>query len=124
MRATLYGESDLELSDFGSDAFEIESRNPEAHFAALQMFATSLALCTYSMLDSYGEQIDITGEAIRIRVRWHYAEEPLRVERIEMAITWPGLPPSRLEAAKRAAGHCTLHNTLARPPQVSTEVSL
>lgn len=123
MRVILHTEEDLEFRDFGTPSLEIQPEDPGAHYSALQMFATSLALCTYSILASYAEQIDIPDENLVIRMRWIYAEDPMRVSDIDMDIEWPELPSSRLEAARRAAAHCTIHNTLAHPPRVETRVT-
>ena len=123
MRVILHGEEDLEFRDFGTPSLDIQPEDPEAHYSAMQMFATSLALCTYSILASYGEQIDVPEENMVIRVRWGYAGDPMRIAGIDMDIQWPELPESRLKAAQRAASHCTIHNTLAHPPSVDTRVN-
>ena len=123
MRILLHDDSDLTLSQFDQPGFEVEmDEGVHAHYSALQMFASSLGLCTASVLISYGEHFDASTEELEVRVRWSYAEEPYRVDEIDMDITWPELPESRLEAAERAAEHCTIHNTLHHPPEVETNV--
>jgi len=122
LKIQMHTEEDLEFSDFSEPTMDIAPASPELSFSALQMFATSLALCTYSVLVGYGETIDTDTTDLRIRIRWAYDESPFRIGEIEMTILWPDVPQSRLEAAERAAGHCTLHNTLERPPRVSTTV--
>lgn len=122
MKVLLHSSEDLELTEFAEPGFEIEPLDPHANYSALQMFATSLALCTYSVLAGYAEQIDTGAQDISVRVRWSYAEEPFRIGYIDMDVRWPGLPESRVKAAKRAAAQCTLHNTLEHPPEVDTEV--
>lgn len=113
---------DLTVRDFMAPDFEIESEDPSAQFSALQMFATSLALCTYSVLYGYGAQLHVASDGIAIRVRWRYVEQPFRIGAIDMKIHWPDLPKSRLKAAERAAAMCTIHNTLHQPPAVVTRV--
>jgi hypothetical protein len=51
-----------------------------------------------------------------LEVSWTFAEKPHRVETLALDISWPSLPASRLEAAKRAAALCTVHVTLEHPP--------
>lgn len=123
MHIQMHGESDLTLSGVEAPGFEVEV-DPEvhAHFSALPMFATSLGLCTASVLATYGEQLDVPLEDLRVRVSWTYAEDPYRVDDIDMAITWPSLPESRREAVRRAAEKCTIHNTLHDPPEIETRV--
>ena len=123
MHILLHDESDLTVSQFDKPGFEVEvEKDVHAHYSALQMFASSLGLCTASVLISYGEQLDASTEGLEVRVRWTYADEPYRVDDIDMEINWPDLPDSRLQAAERAAEQCTTHNTLHHPPHVDTNV--
>lgn len=123
MKIYMHTEEDLEFSEFSEATFELVASSSDQHYSALQMFATSLALCTYSVLAEYGDTIDTDTGELSIRVRWEYEQSPFRVGMIDMAVTWPGVPKSRLEAARRAATHCTLHHTLERPPRVITTVN-
>lgn len=122
MRAILHSENDLEFRDFEDPDLQVDAQDPEAHFSALQMFATAMAVCTYSVLAAYAEQIEASTEGLAMHLSWDYAESPFRIGALDMAITWPQLPESRLKAAQRAAAQCTLHNTLEHPPPVKTEV--
>lgn len=123
MKVILHKPEDLELRDFDLPGFDVESHDPQAHFSAMEMFATSMALCTYSVLAAYAEQIETSPEELRIGMRWSYVPEPFRIGNIDMDIHWPGLPESRIKAAQRAASHCTLHHTLEHPPTVVTTVT-
>lgn len=123
MRILLHGEQDLELREMEEPELSVEAVGEGAYFSALQMFAASLALCTYSVLASYAQRINAGTGGMRMRVRWNYADNPYRVADIDLAVEWPELPESRLEAAERAANHCTLHHTLAHPPAVRTTVA-
>mgnify|MGYP006290585083 CR=1 FL=1 len=124
MRILMHDESDLTLSRFEEPGFEVETEGEvHAHYSALQMFATSLGLCTASVLLTYGERVDAEPDDLTVRVAWTYTEDPYRVDEIEMDIDWPSLPESRLEAARRAAETCTIHNTLHHPPDVETRVN-
>ncbi len=123
MKVILHAKEDLEFRDFASPGLDIEPADPQAHFSALQMFATSLALCTYSVLAAYGEHIAVDAAGLRMRLRWSYAEDPYRIGDIAMDIHWPNVPKSRVKAAERAAAQCTLHNTLLHPPAVHTRIA-
>lgn len=122
MKIVLHADTELTLQEGKAPGLDVVAEAPGVHYGAMQMFATSLALCTYSVLVSYAEQIGTDIEALAIRIRWRYATHPARIDRIDMDITWPELPESRLPAARRAAAHCTLHNTLHQPPEVHTRV--
>lgn len=124
MNVIMHQSEDIELTEFDEPGLHIEQHDPEAHFSAMQMFATSMGICTYSVLAGYAEQIDAVTKQLSVRMRWSYAEHPYRIGQIDMDIQWPELPPSRLKAAQRAATKCTLHNTLEQPPQVATRLSI
>ena len=124
MRILLHSEFDLTVSDFHSPDFDVGvDGHAHVHFSALQMFATSLALCTASVLIGYGEQIEAETHGLSVRVRWELDEKPRRIRHIDMDIAWPGLPESRVAAAQRAAAHCTIHNTLHHPTHIDTRVT-
>lgn len=121
MKIVLHGENDLSLSEFDSPGMEIE-QEAHVHYSAMEMFATSFAWCTASVVISYGGAAGIPLDNLAVRMRWEYVEDPYRIGRISMEITWPGLTENRVKAAQHAAGHCTLHKTLGYPPQVETIV--
>ncbi|SCY53540.1 OsmC family protein [Thiohalorhabdus denitrificans] len=122
MRITLHGPQDLTLSALAEEGLQVAAERDDAHFSAMEMFNTSLALCTASVLMSYAERIDTGLNGLTVRMRWEYHEDPYRIGRIAMDIRWPDLPESRRKAAERAAEQCTLHHTLEVPPEVVTQV--
>ncbi|MEJ2646155.1 MAG: OsmC family protein [Gammaproteobacteria bacterium] len=122
MKILLHTEEDLEFQSFDQPGLEVEPRDPDAHYSALQMFATSVALCTYSVLASYADTIDVSDADMTMRIKWSYADDPFRIGHMDMDIRWPGVPDSRIKAARAAANHCTLHHTLEQPPEFVTRV--
>lgn len=122
MNVIMHQSEDLELEKFDEPGLNIEQHDPDAHYSAIQMFATAMGLCTYSVLAGYAEQSDTPTTRLSVRMKWSYAEQPYRIGRIDMAIAWPELPPAKLDAATRAAKKCTIHNTLEQPPRVDTRV--
>ena len=124
MKIRMHDDADLTLAEFEAPEFEVEADpGADAHYSAMQMFATSLGLCTASVLIEYGERFGAGPDGLEVRVRWSYAEEPYRIGEIEMDVAWPELPDNRLDAARRAAEQCTIHNTLLTPPGIVTRVS-
>lgn len=123
MNVIMHHSEDLELKQFDQPGLSIEPQDPEAHYSAMQMFATAMGLCTYSVLASFADQDDTPTDQISLRMRWEYAEHPYRIGQFNMEIQWPELPPSKLEAAQRVASKCTLHNTLEQPPELSTRLT-
>jgi hypothetical protein len=48
---------------------------------------------------------------------------PSRVGAIEVAVAVPYLPQNQLDRFQKAIEHCSVHNTMKRPPQVSITTS-
>lgn len=120
MEIHLSGEERIRLTAEGPDfVFEPEAGESLSPF---HLLAASLATCTYAVLAGYGEQAGIPLEGLEILVAWELGGDPFRVTNVDMAIDWPGLPPSRQEAARRAAAHCTIHHTLEQGSHVETRV--
>ena len=104
----------------GGDGLAVEGEN----FGALQMLATSLALCTVSVVLSYGETAGLDLAGFAVEVQWEYVDDPYRVGRYQMTLHLPeGLPSNRLGAIKRAAETCTVHHTLTHPPVIETQLA-
>ncbi|TMC55487.1 MAG: OsmC family protein [Chloroflexi bacterium] len=61
---------------------------------------------------------------VSVRCRWTMSEEPpWRVTSVVLTVEAPpGLSPERMASLARAASHCTVHNSLADPPDVSLAV--
>lgn len=94
-------------------------------FGALQMLATSLALCTASVLQDYATTAQIHLHHLAIDVRWDYAEHPYRVGQMQMALAiGPEVPTRRHQALLRAAEHCTVHQTLTHTTPVHTTLEV
>lgn len=123
MRIIMHAESDLTLTDFDEPDFIVDAdESVDAPYDAMQMFATSLGVCTASILATYGARFDTDISDMVVRLQWDYVEDPYRIGDIDMDIEWPSLPDDRLDAAERVAEQCTIHNTLHHPPEVDTRV--
>ncbi|GAA0815587.1 hypothetical protein Sya03_60750 [Spirilliplanes yamanashiensis] len=52
-------------------------------------------------------------------------DRPARVAAISITVTAPaGLPPGRRPGLQAVVEHCTVHNSLARPPEVAITVEV
>jgi uncharacterized OsmC-like protein len=94
----------------------IEAESADQQYSPFQMLGSALAVCTFSVLASWASHANIPFEGLVIDVSWTFAEKPHRVGEMKLAFTWRELPPSRLEAAKRAAALCPIHATLSHGP--------
>lgn len=98
----------------------VEAESPEEQYSPFHMLASALATCTFSVLYSWATHANLPGaEEITMDVKWTFADDPHRVGSMELTFDWPGLPPKRLEAARRVAEMCTVHATLMHPPTIS-----
>ncbi len=122
MKIVLNNDTDLSVSQLHQSGFDVDSADPAVQLGAIHLCIASLAWCTYAVLASYGQRIDAATDDLSIRLRWGYVERPHRLGRIDMAIHWPQVPESRLDAAMRAAASCTLHNSLQHGVEIDTSI--
>lgn len=99
----------------------IEALEPDQQFSPFHMLASSLATCTWSVLYSWATHTGQSADDLVLDVSWEFAEQPTRVAEIVLTFDWPSLPAKKLDAAKRVAAMCTIHETLHTPPKVVTE---
>src|SRR4051812_32256229 len=123
MIVTVIGPTELEVSDFAESSSHVHAPDAGEGFGPLQMFATSLALCSASVLDQYARgPLATSTDALRLRVRWTYGDRPHRVASLEVEVIWPGLADRHLPAVRRAVESCTIHRTLEHPPAMAVRV--
>ncbi|HEY0152145.1 MAG TPA: OsmC family protein [Longimicrobium sp.] len=106
----------------GAGPLSVEADSAEMTYSPGHMLASSLAVCTYSILQSWATNADIPAADLAVEVGFEYVEKPHRIGKMEVALDWPSLPTERREAARRAAGLCPIHRTLHAPPEVTTLV--
>jgi uncharacterized OsmC-like protein len=99
----------------------IEASSAEMSYSPFHMLASSLATCTFSVIQSWATHAKIPVDDLVIDVRWKFGEEPHRVSDLAVTFDWKSLPPNRVAAARRVAELCTVHATLHHPPHVTIE---
>lgn len=97
----------------------IEALTPEQSYSPFHMLASGLAFCTFSVLYSWATHAGLDADDLTIDVRWSFADDPHRVDAIDLDFTWPSLDARRINAARRVAELCTIHATLTHPPRIS-----
>jgi putative redox protein len=90
-----------------------------------ELFAASLAACVAFYAGRYLDRHGFDRGALRVRADFDLAtDRPARVAAIRIRVRPPdGFPAERLPALSAVAGHCTVHNTLTNPPEVTVTVA-
>ena len=105
---------DQPAADGGHDAAATPTELLVASLASCVAFYTGRYLLRHG-LDRAG--LTVTAEFTMA------ADRPARVGAVRLQITVPGgIPPQRTDALLAVASHCTVHNTLRQPPEVSIEL--
>jgi putative redox protein len=85
-----------------------------------ELFAAGLASCVAFYARRYLARHDIATDGLAVSADFETGGRPNRVTRITIAVEPPaGLPEERRAAFLAVASHCTVHNTLADPPEVA-----
>jgi uncharacterized OsmC-like protein len=101
----------------------IEALSAEQQYSPFHMLASSLAVCTFSILHSWAGTVNLDPDDLAIEVRWAFAEEPHRVGSLDLTLDWPSLPAARRNVAARVAALCPIHATLHHSPTVTVTTS-
>jgi uncharacterized OsmC-like protein len=105
---------DQPAADGGHDTVATPTELLVASLASCVAFYTGRYLLRHG-LDRAG--LTVTAE------RTMAADRPARVGAVRLQITAPGgVPPQRTDDLLAVASHCTVHNTLRQPPEVSIEL--
>jgi uncharacterized OsmC-like protein len=122
VKITLLSEERIRLEG-GGGPLSIEADSPEMYYSPFHMVASGLATCVYSVLQSWASSAELPAEDLAIEVGWEFAEDPHRVGRYDLALSWPSLPEARRAAAERVAHLCPVHRTLQNSPEIRMQLS-
>jgi uncharacterized OsmC-like protein len=120
MKITLLADDAIRLEPVAGP-MTIEAPSADMTYSPFHMLGSSLATCTFSVIQSWATHAKIPLDDLVIEVRWQFGEDPHRVSDIAVTFDWPSLPPNRVAAARRVAELCTVHATLHHPPHISIE---
>ncbi len=116
------GKTELRLSRFDEEGFDIQLENKITRLSALAMFITALGRCTFAVLDHYALRMDVPIENIVTHLEWDYHSDPTRFKTINMEIYWPELPEKRVASVERASHKCAISNTIKDCVEVNVSV--
>jgi uncharacterized OsmC-like protein len=85
-----------------------------------ELFVASLASCVGFYARRYLARHDLPTAGLTVRAHYSLGERPARVTSIQIDLELPdGVPSERIGALLAVASHCTVHNSLAEPPEVT-----
>lgn len=89
-----------------------------------ELFAASLAACVAFYAGRYLHRHGMPRSSLRVRAEYVMAtDRPARMTSLRVLVAPPpGLSDQRRAALLAVASHCTVHNTLDQPPEVSIEL--
>lgn len=87
-----------------------------------EIFLAGLAGCVAFYAERFLRRNGLTTERLAVTCDYTWAENPHRVGAISLDVEAPDLTVEKREAFIRVIHHCTLHNTLLRPPDVRLTV--
>ena len=121
VKITLLSDESIRLEP-GPGPMTIEAVEPDQLYSPFHMLASSLAFCTFSVMQAWATSTTQPADDLVLEVRWRFSQdEPKRVSEMHLTFAWPSLPGRKRDAAKRVAELCTIHATLHHPPTVTTE---
>jgi len=121
MKIILTAEESLRLEP-AAGQLTIEAPAAELNYSPFHMLGSSLASCTYSVLQSWATHKNLAVDDLRVNVSWSFVENPHRVGSMKVKLEWPSLAAEMWPRAVRVANLCGVHNTLTHPPEITVDV--
>lgn len=130
-------EKTVRVDHKGGDLFEIAVRQHVLHVdqptedggsdsapTPTEMFVASLASCVAFYVRRFLFRHDLPTDGLSVTTQFSMGERPARVGEIRVSIQLPeGIPEDRRAALLAVASHCTIHNTLQQPPDVTVDLA-
>jgi putative redox protein len=96
----------------------------DAGLSPVEMFVAGIAACVGHYARRYLHLHGLTEDPLAVSAHWTLAEHPARIGSMHFDLTLPAdVSAERRNAAIAVAYHCTLHNTLNQPPDISIGVA-
>ena len=122
MKVLLTGSESLRVEPT-SGPLTIEAPSADMSYGPFHMLGSSLAMCTFAVLQSWATNKNLGVDDLRIDVSWSFVEQPHRVGAMKITLEWPSLAADMWPRALRVAHLCAVHNTLTHPPAITIEAA-
>ena len=102
-----------------------ESGGDDTAATPTELFVASLATCVAFYAGRYLTRHGYTRDGLRVSVAFDMAtDRPARVAAVRLTLRVPAeVPAERWGALQAVASHCTVHNTLTAPPDVTIDLT-
>jgi putative redox protein len=102
----------------------IEQAGHDSAPTPTELFVASLATCVAFYAGRYLTRHGFSRDGLAVSVGYEMAtDRPARVRSVRVRVTAPAdLPAAQRPALRAVASHCTVHNSLMHPPEVSVTV--
>lgn len=89
-----------------------------------ELFVASLATCVAFYAGRYLTRHELSRDGLAVSVGFDMAaDKPARVAVVRLTVRVPAdLPPERRPALQAVVSHCTVHNSLTTPPDVTIDL--
>jgi putative redox protein len=89
-----------------------------------ELFVASLAACVAFYAGRYLTRHGLSRDGLRVTASFDMAtDRPARVAAIRLRLHLPdGVPDARRPALRAVAAHCTVHNSIVSPPEVTLDL--
>lgn len=88
-----------------------------------ELFVASLASCVGFYARRYLRRHHLDATGLTVQTRYRLAAKPARVSDVDLRIEVPtSLPEARQAGLLAVARHCTVHNSITMPPEISVEL--
>jgi LmbE family N-acetylglucosaminyl deacetylase/uncharacterized OsmC-like protein len=88
-----------------------------------ELFVAGLASCVAFYARRYLRRHELAEEGLAVEASYRMASKPARVGAIDIHVVAPeGLPEERRDGLLAVAGHCTVHNSITTPPDISIDL--
>lgn len=106
-----------------SGPLTIVAPTADMSYGPFHMLGSSLAMCSFSVLQSWATNKKLRVDDLRIDVSWSFVEQPHRVGSMNVKLEWPSLAADMWPRALRVANLCGVHNTLTHSPEILIEAT-
>lgn len=108
---------------FATDNGAVVVKVGDGNFRPVELFLASLGSCMLSTLLEYAERNHIDLADASVDLSGQMANKPRRIGQVNVVYHLPvELSQVHLDALVRAGNHCTIHQSLERPPELVVSV--